>query len=182
MRVIKPARINEFAKKYPETKSALEAWYKLIKNNHYESFNQLRLTFPSADLVGKCVVFNIGGNKVRYVLSVPHSDTEYQRMVVLLDELLNKVDDDETHPLAGLLETLSTLIEVYEEEHHKVADAPASEVLRFLMEEHGLTANELPEIGTQEEVLNTLSGHHPLNRDKIQNLSRRFHVSPTVFL
>jgi mRNA interferase HigB len=49
MRVIKPARINEFAEKYPETKSALEAWYKLIKNNHYDDFNQLRLTFPSAD-------------------------------------------------------------------------------------------------------------------------------------
>ncbi|OAD19434.1 XRE family transcriptional regulator [Candidatus Thiomargarita nelsonii] len=115
------------------------------------------------------------------VLSVPHSETEYQRMVTVLDELLNKIGDDETHPLAGLLETLSTLIEVYEEEHHNVADAPAHEVLRFLMEEHSLTANELPEIGNQEEVLKTLSGQRSLNKDQIQNLSRRFHVSPAVF-
>jgi HTH-type transcriptional regulator/antitoxin HigA len=115
------------------------------------------------------------------VLSVPHLETEYQQMVTLLDELLNQVGDDETHPLADLLETLSTLIEVYEDEHHKVAEAPAHEVLRFLMEEHSLTANELPEIGNQEEVLKTLNGHRALNRDQIQNLSRRFHVSPAVF-
>jgi len=114
------------------------------------------------------------------VLSVPHSETEYQQMGTILDELLNLVGD-ETHPLADLLETLSTLIEVYEDEHHKVAEAPAHEVLRFLMEEHSLTANELPEIGDQEEVLKTLNGHRGLNRDQIQNLSRRFHVSPAVF-
>jgi len=73
MRVIKPARINEFAEKYPETKSALQAWYKLIKNNHYDDFNRLRLTFPSADLVGKCVVFNIGGNKVRLIAAIHYN-------------------------------------------------------------------------------------------------------------
>jgi len=114
------------------------------------------------------------------VLSVPHSETEYQRMVTLLDELLDKIDD-ETHPLAGLLETLSTLIEVYEEEHHRVADAPAHEVLRFLMEEHSLSANELPEIGNREEVLKTLNGQRSLSQAQIKNLSRRFHVSPAVF-
>ena len=115
------------------------------------------------------------------VLSVPHLETEYQQMGKILDELLNQVGDDETHLLADLLETLSTLIEVYEDEHHKVADAPAHEVLRFLMEEHSLSANELPEIGNQEEVLKTLHYHCDLNRDQIENLSRRFHVSPAVF-
>jgi hypothetical protein len=33
------------------------------------------------------------------------------------------------HPLANLLETVSTLIEVYEQEHHPVAEAPPHEVL-----------------------------------------------------
>jgi len=70
MRVIKPSRINEFAKQHPETKSALQAWYKLIKNNRYDNFSDLRLTFPSADVVGKCVVFNIGGNKVRLIAAI----------------------------------------------------------------------------------------------------------------
>jgi len=73
MRVIKPSRINEFTKKYPQTKSALQAWYKLIKNGDYTNFSELRLTFPSADIVGKCVVFNIGGNKVRLIAAIHYN-------------------------------------------------------------------------------------------------------------
>jgi hypothetical protein len=45
------------------------------------------------------------------------------RLETLLDKLLNQVGD-----------------EVYEDEHHRVAEAPAYEVLRFLMEEHRLTS------------------------------------------
>jgi HTH-type transcriptional regulator / antitoxin HigA len=92
------------------------------------------------------------------VLSVPHSEKEYQQMVAVLDELLNTVGDDETHPLADLLETISTLIEVYEEKHHPVADAPAYEVLQFLMEEHGLTPHDLSELGNHSEISAILNG------------------------
>jgi len=45
-------------------------------------------------------------------------------------------------------------------------NSKAHEVLRFLMEEHNLTANELPEIGNTDEVLKTLSGLRDLNRDQ----------------
>ena len=121
-------------------------------------------------------------NPVADLLSVPHSEIEYQRMTALQDELLNIIGNDETHPLANLLETISTLIEVYEQEHHPVADAPIHEVLRFLMQEHHLTPDELPEIGDQKEVLDVLDGKLELNLNQIQNLSKRFHVSPAVFL
>jgi len=121
-------------------------------------------------------------HSVEDVLSIPHSEIEYQRMLSLLDELLNIVGDNEAHILAGLLETLSTLIEVYEEEHYPVADAPAYEVLRFLMEEHDLTADDLPEIANQEDILKILIGQLQLNVIQIKSLSQRFHVSPAVFL
>ena len=120
-------------------------------------------------------------NPVAEILSVPHSETEYQRMTVLLEELLNTIGDDETHPLANLLETISILIEVYEQAHHRVADSPAHEVLRFLMQEHNLTPNDLPEMGSEQNVLDTLNGKLALNLTQIQNLSKRFHVSPAVF-
>ena len=120
-------------------------------------------------------------NPVAEILSVPHSETEYQRMTVLLEELLNTIGDDETHPLANLLETISILIEVYEQAHHPVADSPAHEVLRFLMQEHNLTPNDLPEMGSEQNVLDTLNGKLALNLTQIQNLSKRFHVSPAVF-
>jgi HTH-type transcriptional regulator/antitoxin HigA len=48
---------------------------------------------------------------------VPHSEEEYCRLVALLDELIDEVGEDETHPLASLMEIVGVLIERYEEEH-----------------------------------------------------------------
>jgi HTH-type transcriptional regulator / antitoxin HigA len=48
---------------------------------------------------------------------VPHSEEEYYRLVALLDELIDEVGEDETHPLASLMEIVGVLIERYEEEH-----------------------------------------------------------------
>lgn len=42
---------------------------------------------------------------------------EYDRTVVLLDELIDVVGEDESHPLASLMEVLGVLIERYEDEH-----------------------------------------------------------------
>src|SRR5262249_13518250 len=56
---------------------------------------------------------------------------------------------DESHPLADLVEALAMFIHSYEETHAKIREATGPEVLRSLMEEHGLTQSELPEIGSQ---------------------------------
>jgi HTH-type transcriptional regulator / antitoxin HigA len=51
------------------------------------------------------------------MLFVPHSEGEYQQLVALLDELIDRVGEDEEHPLASLMEVVGALIERYEEEH-----------------------------------------------------------------
>ena len=48
---------------------------------------------------------------------MPHTEAEYQRLVALLDELIDRVGEDEVHPLASLMEIIGTLNERYEEEH-----------------------------------------------------------------
>ena len=48
---------------------------------------------------------------------VPHSLEEYQRLVALLDNLIDEVGQDEAHPLASLMETVGVLVEAYESEH-----------------------------------------------------------------
>jgi HTH-type transcriptional regulator / antitoxin HigA len=48
---------------------------------------------------------------------VPHTDEEYQRLVVLLDGLIDEVGENESHPLASLMEVISILVEKYEDEH-----------------------------------------------------------------
>lgn len=48
---------------------------------------------------------------------VPHAETEYQRLVAVLDELIDIVSDDDGHPLASLLEVIGVLVEKYEDEN-----------------------------------------------------------------
>ena len=48
---------------------------------------------------------------------VPHTEAEYDRIVALLDHLVDEVGEDENHPLASLMEVLGVLIERYEAEH-----------------------------------------------------------------
>lgn len=51
------------------------------------------------------------------LLFVPHTEDEYQRLVQMLDSLIDVVGEDETHPLASLMDIVGVLIEKYEDEH-----------------------------------------------------------------
>jgi HTH-type transcriptional regulator/antitoxin HigA len=50
-------------------------------------------------------------------LFVPHTEEEYRRLVALLDGLIDEVGEDESHPLASLMEVLGVLIEKYEDDN-----------------------------------------------------------------
>ncbi len=47
-------------------------------------------------------------------LFVPHTEAEYQKLVSLLDDLIDEVGEDESHPLASLMEIIGLLIDSYE--------------------------------------------------------------------
>ena len=47
---------------------------------------------------------------------VPHNEEEYRKLVGLLDRLIDEVGEDETHPLASLMEIVGVLIERFEDE------------------------------------------------------------------
>jgi HTH-type transcriptional regulator/antitoxin HigA len=51
------------------------------------------------------------------VVFVPRSTQEFERLVTILDALIDTVGEDEQHPLASLMEVVGTLIEKYEDEH-----------------------------------------------------------------
>ena len=52
--------------------------------------------------------------QVEPTLRVPHNEREYRQLVKHLDLL---VDEDETHPLASMMEVIGILIEKFEDEH-----------------------------------------------------------------
>lgn len=47
-------------------------------------------------------------------IGVPHNEKDYEKLVSLLDGLIDEVGEDETHPLASLMEVVGVLIEDYE--------------------------------------------------------------------
>jgi mRNA interferase HigB len=73
MHVITRKRLNDFVALYPEVKTALQHWYRVIKSNSFNSFNELKILFPHADQVGKLTVFNIAGNKVRLIAAIHYN-------------------------------------------------------------------------------------------------------------
>lgn len=115
------------------------------------------------------------------LLSV-RNEREYNAAVKRLNELLDEIGDNEKHPLYGFLDTLGTLIQIYEEEHYPIPEAGGAEVLRFLMDEHNLTQSDLPEVGSQGVVSEILSGKRELNVRQIRFLTEKFKVSSAVFL
>lgn len=51
------------------------------------------------------------------LLFVPHTAREYDRLVQMLDSLIDVVGEEEAHPLASLMDVISVLVEKYEDEH-----------------------------------------------------------------
>jgi HTH-type transcriptional regulator/antitoxin HigA len=110
------------------------------------------------------------------------TEREYDAAVKRLNALVDEVGDNPKDARYRLIETLSVLIEAYDREHHSLPEASGIEVLRFLMEEHGLTQKDLPEIGSQGVVSEVLAGRRTLNVRQIQALAARFGIHPGAFL
>lgn len=119
---------------------------------------------------------------VAQVVSVPHTQEEYERAIALLDELIDEVGEVEDHALASLMETLGSLIEAYENDHVPELMGDPISTLRILMAEQELHDSDLPEIGDPTTVAAILSGQRELTQTQIRLLGNRFHVSPLVFL
>lgn len=86
MHIITRKRLNEFAFEHSDSKSALERWYKLMKQGHFHSFVELRADFPHADQVGKLTVFNIGGNQARLIAAIHYNRQKVYIRAVLTHE------------------------------------------------------------------------------------------------
>lgn len=80
------------------------------------------------------------------------------------------------------IELLTLLIERYEQENYTIPEASPADVLRFLLERHGLRQRDVAaDLGGESVVSEVLSGKRKLNAAQIEQLSRRFRISPAVF-
>lgn len=107
--------------------------------------------------------------------------SEYDRAVSVLNDLLDAGGAAEGSDIANIVDAIGTFIELYDNDNHQVPDVSGVDMVKFLMEQHGLNQKELPEIGSQGVVSEVLSGRRPLNARQIKDLSDRFSVNPGVF-
>ena len=70
MHVISEKQLKDFWSLQAKAEEPLRSWIKLIESHRFNSFAELRRSFPHADQVGKLTVFNIGGNKFRLVAHI----------------------------------------------------------------------------------------------------------------
>jgi HTH-type transcriptional regulator/antitoxin HigA len=108
------------------------------------------------------------------------NDEELAEYTRALFELTAK--SDPTLEEEEAIELMTLLVERFEQECYPIPQAEPADVLRFLLEQNGLSQRDIaPELGSESTVSLVLSGKRKLNRDHIARLSRRFHVSPAVF-
>lgn len=70
MHIISRKVLRQFWEQYPDSKSALERWFKIVQRTNFHNFAELRDVFPSADKIGDWIVFNIAGNKYRLITAI----------------------------------------------------------------------------------------------------------------
>jgi HTH-type transcriptional regulator / antitoxin HigA len=132
---------------------------------------------PSVASAWRTLVENLGE------LGVIRSPIENERAAHLLDELLEVTAADPEHPLTGLVDLVSGLIEAYEAERFGAPDASPAEVLRLLIEANDLTQADLAEeVGGQPVVSAILNGRRQINARQAAALGARFGVSPALFI
>lgn len=111
------------------------------------------------------------------IVSSPQQHQAYvSRLLDLQRKAHRTAEETETAKL------LVVLIADYEAKHFIVEKASGVEVLKELMDANGLRQKDLADdLGGESIVSLILKEKRQLNRQQMEKLSRRFHVSPAVF-
>ena len=89
MRVVSQRKLREFWEDHPDSEGPLRAWFKVAERSEWGQFADVRATYSHADLVGRLVVFDIGGNKYRLIVHV-----RYDTGFVYVKYVLSHADYD----------------------------------------------------------------------------------------
>jgi HTH-type transcriptional regulator / antitoxin HigA len=114
--------------------------------------------------------------------AVIRSEAENERCIHLLEELDRK-GSRMSAAERRMAELLTLLIEDFEDKHYALQAATPLQVLNELMLANNLKQKDLVDVfGTPSIVSEVLHGKRQLTTEHIRRLSRRFHVSPEVFI
>lgn len=87
--VITRKPLKQFAERHRAAEKPLDSWYHAAKKAHWLNIADVRADYPHADAVGRCTVFNIGGNKYRLIVKM-----EYEFQAIYVKYILTHAEYD----------------------------------------------------------------------------------------
>ncbi|WP_100259159.1 ImmA/IrrE family metallo-endopeptidase [Qipengyuania seohaensis] len=108
------------------------------------------------------------------------NETDYDAALARVDYIMSTAVNDE---LRDELDVLSTLIEVYEDEHYPIDLPSPVEAIQFRMEQSNLSQADLvPYIGSRAKVSEVLSGKRTLTLKMIRALNTHLGIPAEVLI
>ena len=110
-----------------------------------------------------------------------HTKGDYNRAIAILDKLVGRTDLTEDQE--DFVESLSVLVEAYEEEHEQIElDNNPIKILRFLLESNNMNGSDLGRLlGSRSLGSLILTEKRNLSKKHIKILSEHFSVNPGLF-
>lgn len=82
--------VDEFKKKHPTSRKALDRWVKLVEGADFRTPQDMKRMFGvNVDFVGLQTVFDVGGNKVRAITKI-----SFGVKIILVTHVLRHSDYD----------------------------------------------------------------------------------------
>lgn len=110
------------------------------------------------------------------------TEEDYQQMARLANSLSDHLSGKTDDPLADLFAIVTDLVESWEVSHVTIPKAEPREVLRHLLETHGLKQKDLIGIASPTVVSDILAGRRAISKKVAKALAVRFHTDVSAFL
>lgn len=94
MHVIARRAIADAIQRHPDAANWLNRWWQDANRARWENLNDVRVNYPSADQVKRCLIFDARGNHYRLICRVSYAN-EWQRGTLLIRHFLTHAEYDE---------------------------------------------------------------------------------------
>lgn len=113
-----------------------------------------------------------------------NNEEDLQRATAFLYQFDFEVKGEAQHPLDPLAEALGQRIMAYEAEHLPIPEASGKEVLGFMLDQHGLTQQQLADAtGIKQETISALlNSKRKITADHARKFASYFKVGVAAFL
>ena len=96
MHVIAYPAIRDAGRRHPQARNWLVEWWRAARAERWESLHDVRRSYPAADQVGGCLVFNACGNNFRLIVGVRYAN-ESSNGTLFIKHFLTHAEYDRDH-------------------------------------------------------------------------------------